>query len=408
MTLGHGPKIATNGLVFAYDMDSIRSYNGPQTTNSATGIVPVYNTETSLFTMYPTYEDVYVPQIGWVRNCLAMTMYNDYNGGSGNCCPSPILYYTGGNTTTNVKTSTLYTYAIVYKSTNGYTHPNFMYRYEYGPSGYLTEGGIHNTSNRIHLGNDWYWAWGTFTTQSATTYMTPRCFQYQYATWNKLYLAKVMLIEGNYTGLHPKFWPNLSETINSTNSILDWSGNNTITVNSLTYNSDGTFSFNGTDNYITTTQPNVQTSPNNWTVEGWIKPGNQTAFFITPNSNGIDNFLRYDNSGKQISFNVCEIADVNGRVFSSGVNTVPLNTWSHFAASINNLTVKIHINGELKYSGTETISMSGWTGIWRIGQRGNSTNYLLGDLNNLKVYNRELSTSEVARNFEALRGRYGI
>ena len=141
MTLGHGPKIATSGLVFAYDMNSIRSYNGPQTTNSATGIVPVYNTQTALFTMYPTYEDVDIPQLGWVRNCLVMTMYNDYNGGSNNCCPSPILYYTGSGTTTNVKSSTLYTYAIVYKSTNGYTHPNFMYRYEYGPSGYLTKAG---------------------------------------------------------------------------------------------------------------------------------------------------------------------------------------------------------------------------------------------------------------------------
>ena len=68
----------------------------------------------------------------------------------------------------------------------------------------------------------------------------------------------------------------------------------------------------------------------------------------------------------------------------------------------------MHINGELKYSGTETISMSGWTGAWSIGQRGNGTNYLLGELDNLKVYNKALTDTEVLNNFEATRGRYGI
>lgn len=194
-----------------------------------------------------------------------------------------------------------------------------------------------------------------------------------------------------------------------TASIVDVSPTrSTITAANLTYRQDDTPTFDGTNDYLSIPQPNVQTSPNIWTIEGWIKTGNQTSFFITPNSNGIDNFLRYDAGQQQIVMTVCSAADTNGRGFPTGVGSVPYNTWTHFSASIDNLDVKMHINGELKYSGTETISMSGWTGLWRIGQRGNGTYYLLGELDNLKIYNKALTDAEVKQNFEATRARYGI
>ena len=419
MSLGHGSKIITDGLVFAYDMGSIKSYNGPQTTNSTTGIVPLYSTQSSLFTMYPTYEDVYVPQIGWVRNCLAMTMYNDYNGGSGNCCPSPIAYYTGGNTTTNIKSSTVYTYAIVYKSTNGYTHPNFMYRYEYGPSGYLTEGGIHNTSNRIHLGNDWYWAWGTFTTQSATTSMTPRCFQYQYATWNKLYLAKAMLIEGNYTGLHPKYWPDLSETVSSTNSVLDWTGNNTITANSLTYNSDGTFNFVGVGGV--------------GVAGDYISCGNSSAInfgfgdftisfisYITSTGYQVGSFIS-KGDGTSLGFDFRDsnfyVHGTTGLIAQRGFDPT-LNVWQQHDFVFNRSSspyIKYYLNGEYNSASTtnnaanigSSINTSRNLDIAR-SQAGGVQRYFNGKMPVVKLYNRALSAEEIKQNFNALRGRYGI
>lgn len=411
MTLGHGPKIATNGLVFSYDMDSVKSYNGPQTTNSATGIVPVYNTETSLFTMYPTYEDVYVPQIGWVRNCLAMTMYNDYNGGSGNCCPSPILYYTGGNTTTNVKTSTLYTYAIVYKSTNGYTHPNFMYRYEYGPSGYLTEGGVFSTSRRIHLGNDWYWAWGTFTSQSDTTNMTPRCFQYQYATWNKLYVAKVMLVEGDYTEMHPKFWPELSEAITDTNSVLDSTGNNTLTASNLQYNSDGKFEFNGSNSVITMPNNSLLNMASQLSIEAWVNFDGNSTDFIFEKGNVNTQYSLFSH-GTDVVFRTYHSGDDSYHTQNPSKSSVGVvnGTSVHILATYDGSNKKIYINGVLKNTVAKTGDLVTTTPGAAVGRFGGTTTgyYFDGKIYSVKVYNRALSATEVARNFEALRGRYGI
>jgi len=182
----------------------------------------------------------------------------------------------------------------------------------------------------------------------------------------------------------------------------------TITASSLTYNSDGTFEFDGTSDYITIPEPNVGLSPNSWTIEGWINPENQRSFFITPNSNGIDNFLEYDNTNKRIAVKVCESADTNERYFYSNSQSVPLNTWSHFSASISNLNVKLYINGVNHVDQTETISMSDWSGIWHIGRRANGTFYLDGSLSNIKIYNRALSAAEIKQNFNATRGRFGI
>lgn len=409
MSLGHGAKTVTSGLVFAYDMDSIKSYKGPQTTNSATGIIPVYNTETALFTMKPSYEDVYVPQIGWVRNCLAMTMYNDYNGGSGNCCPSPILYYTGGDTQVNIQPSTLYTYAIVYKSTNGYTNPNFMYRYEYGSSGYLTEGGVFSTSSRIHLGNDWYWAWSTFTTQSGTIRITPRCFQYQYATWNKLYVAKVLLAVGDYTGFHPRFWPDLSEAVSSTNSIQDWTGNNTIEVNNLTYNSDGTFSFPANNSYMRFPE-NSALNVQNPTIEVWVKPNalSQNGFWFEKGT--VNSQYSFFQEGSNIQWRTHNGSTIVTQSLSS--SNISTSNYSHCVATIEGGQKKIYVNGVLKasvaWSSTIPTNANGCSIGAYGGYSGGRSYYYNGNIDVVKVYNRALTAAEVAQNFNATKGRYEL
>ena len=203
--------------------------------------------------------------------------------------------------------------------------------------------------------------------------------------------------------------PFVNGTRSNTQALLDMSKSKyTITASSLTYNSDGTFEFDGTSDYITIPEPNVGLSPNSWTIEGWINPENQRSFFITPNSNGIDNFLEYDNTNKRIAVKVCESADTNERYFYSNSQSVPLNTWSHFSASISNLNVKLYINGVNHVDQTETISMSDWSGIWHIGRRANGTFYLDGSLSNIKIYNRALSAAEIKQNFNATRGRFGI
>lgn len=406
MGLVNAPGIATNGLAFVYDLNNYKSYQGPAISNNAsflninTGSSNGYSSTSTL-----TVENI--PTLG-PTTFRYNTIQNNYPAVSTNCCPSPF----GFNNGRAALPSTLYTYAIVYKCDSGYTNNNYMYRYEYTANGgtLTIEQGIHTTTNRVHLGNDWYWAWNTFTTQATTNWFGYLgAFYYRYSTeQDRLAVAKVLVTPGNYTGLHPRYWTDANTSLANTANLRSLVSPTAVTTSNVTYTSSGTFTFNGIDDYIEIAQPNITLSPNRWTICGWIKPGNQFSRFLTPQSNGVDQWLEYDNTNQRINVQVTESADVNNRLRNGTINTVPIDQWSYFSISINELSIKIYINGVLTNDYTETISIGNWEGTWVVGQRGNSTSWFSGELSVLQVYNRALSATEISQNFSALRGRFGV
>jgi len=156
MGLAHSPRVSTNGLVFAFDRDNFKSYKGPAIQNMATTIAGTTYSGTGI-SFTPGSESVNIPSLGSMT-AQTVTGYNNYSAASADCCPG-LFYYVVGNGSVACSSSTTYTYSIVYKTQSGYTHPNFMYRYEYtAADAYVGEAGVHNASNRIHLGDGWYWA----------------------------------------------------------------------------------------------------------------------------------------------------------------------------------------------------------------------------------------------------------
>ena len=191
---------------------------------------------------------------------------------------------------------------------------------------------------------------------------------------------------------------------------LSNNSNNGTLINGTNYssNNNGYFIFDGVDDWISINEPLITLSPNIWTVCFWINPNNQYSRFLTPNSNGIDQFLEYDNSNQRINVTITQSADVNGRVRYGTANTVPINLWSYFCLSINNLNIKIFANSILTNEYDESISIGNWSGIWRLGQRGNNTGWYSGNFANIMVFNRELSLQEIKKNYNALKGRYNL
>lgn len=152
--------------------------------------------------------------------------------------------------------------------------------------------------------------------------------------------------------------------------------------------------FDGTDDFIDGFSIPAQTGVNNLTVSGFIRPTvNQYSRFFTPTANGVDNWIAYNTDGSLEVF-YTEIADVNNRSFSSTAGSIPLNTWTHFTVSINDKTIKIYINGALNAQKTETVNIGNWSGALTIGRR-ISANYFGGLLDDLKIFNYELSLQQV-------------
>lgn len=402
MSVASGPNVTTAGLVLAYDSMNIQSYKGPTMSNIANSITLLGTGTTTGYSSIGTTEDQYVPGLGQCRVYVntIQNNYTSYTPNSNNCCPS--LHGWGQIA---VSPSTLYTYSIVYKCDSGYTNSNYMYRYEYTGSGgsYVTEGGVFNDNNRVSLGGGWYYAWGTFTTQPTTNWLG-HCgtFYYRYSpVSDKLIIAKVMIAQGNYAGMPPQYWPDTNASRSNTQNLLDLTERNLITTSSLTYASDGSFSFaNG--NYISA--PMTKTANISFSV--WatttVAPASQSAMLFNAGPNGTGPDLYF--SGGGMYWNIWDGA-------GNPIGTIPASSNDgkyHNYVIVNDSasTTKLYYDGAL-YATATYRSAAANTDLF-IGGAGGGQYSWIGKISNFNVYNKVLSADEVAQNFNALRGRYNV
>lgn len=426
MATQYSPRVVTNGLISLLDAGNLKSFPGPPQTNRLTQIAYNYsNTNTATFKITNGTATINIPTIG-TRTVKYVDIYNDYVGGSGDCCPSLFSY---GDFTTGVSGNTTYTYSIIYKTVTGYTHPNYMYRYEYNGGTYVTEAGVHSTSNRTHLGDGWYFAWGQFTTQASTTRLITYLFHYEYATYNRVYVAAVQLTQGSYIGI-PQHMLSPGQTRGATvatgGGLTDVSNNTNHgeLVNSPVFNSGSATSitFDGVASYVAVANPttSAQWTPsggglNNITLEVWIKTSDTSGYYLSRpwNGNGEYNYLTY-NGGIQLV--------VGNQSYSLSVPSFADNNWHQVVYWISPTQVGYYIDGNrlsgsnnhgitnnTPTSGNSSLTLNYMTLYpYGNGWGGNTGFSIAGDLAIAKIYNRVLSASEVLQNFTATRSRFGI
>jgi len=409
---GYG-KTVTSGSVFAYDVgDTRNSYIGKPTTNLLTTLNKS-NVDTSLFMIAPGQEVKNVPGIG-NTTVHYVDVYNDYNGGSGNCCPAPMQF---GDFT--VTPSTEYTYQIIYRTTTGYAHPNYMYHYEYNGGTYVTEYGLWNGSRQTDLGDGWKHAWGTFTSNASTNRFICYLFHYEYGTQNRIEVAGVMLTQGNAI-LPPNQFIPVNTTRSATQGLLPLVGNSGIDLSNVSFDSNAQMTFDGTDDAGIVSNFALST---NYSYEG--------VFYIDPSDSGYSGFFSNMNSPSGIS------GTGNGWLLriepggalqlyvknNSSTYNLPINvagfraTYAgqklHVVYKCSSNYNAIHINGELfaEHTGYSTgilpidsqllFGAYDW-GI--VGQR----YYLKGYAYLVKAYNRALTAAEVNQNYRHYKTRFNL
>ena len=95
-------------------------------------------------------------------------------------------------------------------------------------------------------------------------------------------------------------------------------------------------------------------------------------------------------------------SDPTARVFTtsdlatSGTNQLPLNTWSHLTMTWASSTLRLYVNGTQVSSRTAAGSLTTGTGPLRIGGNSFSSQWFSGRIDELRVYRRALSASEIA------------
>ena len=418
-----GPKIIEDGLVLNLDASDKKSFSGIDVTNVSNGVNYSWgNGNSSTLKSQQNIAVIDIPQIG-KRTVKFYYFYNDYNGGSGACCPSIFNYGTGRT----ISPSTTYTYSIIYKTESGYTHPNFMYRYEYNSSWtYLTESGVFNNSNRIHLGDGWYKAWGTFTSQSTAAYAHFYLFYYQYVTYDTIYVADVSVHADTYIPHHRHF-----PTSSSNGGWKDTSGNsnNGTLQNGVSWSNDnqGSLDFDGSDQYIDLgtissgdnlyiSQGSIElwfkySTSQNGVILGWGDGSHWGNLGVANNWTGsVSNesivIGSYKSSTDYYAFYVTDGADYYGD-----------GNWHHivFTKGVNNSTnIACYIDGVQK---TMLVAKAG-TGEFfldntassqiNVGRRVYSADnaYYDGQVASIKIYSDILTQAEALQNYNATKGRF--
>lgn len=445
MGVSIGPySIIREGLVGHWDVGSPRSFRGEVVDNILNQVTQQYGTSfgTYIRTVSNT-QNVYIPTVNKTVSTKVTDFYNDYGGGSGNCCPNIFTYGTGLNqalqTGTAVTGNTLYTYSIVYKTTTGSTNSNYMYRYEFNSSnGYLTEGGVHNDANRTSLGNGWYHAWGQFTSQPTVAYFNTYFFHYEYATYNTIYLASAQLIPGGriMPAQYQIFNANSGRTrssyydINSVGTsefnysqpkpggLMDLSGkgHHGEIRNGAYYDSDGGGSlvFDGSND-------SVKIYDVNWlncsllTMIAWVKPLgslSQNGFIFEKTTNGnVNTQYSYFFNGDGTFYFRTYTEDGNGHDYTFASSSyISLNQWNHIVATYDGYVKKVYVNGSLVKSENAYYGSlkSNNTGEAYIGIYGDGGYPLNGKIARVSVYDRALSASEISQDYNNTKGRFGL
>jgi hypothetical protein len=176
----------------------------------------------------------------------------------------------------------------------------------------------------------------------------------------------------------------------------------------LTYASDGTFSFNGTTDYLSI--PNTQLGNGNiaWTVSCWIKTTTAVnalglGSVLSNISGGPVYSMMGVNSGKIVYWTYQNSAWAQKLGIGKTVNdgNWHMLTWVNYS----NNTMDMYVDGLLDSNVANSTSGNN-NPVDVIGR--SWAGYFPGSIASLTRYNRALSATEVQQNFAALRGRYGI
>lgn len=381
-----GSKVSRNGLVFQFNMDNTeKSWKGPPVTNLiTTNSEPTSTTSVTASGGGGTLTyDTENQAIKWVRTSYATWgAYNNWG---------PIFNGT-------LDTSKQYTISFEWKIENTSAIPASQYSYNLVQgNGQSAAAGANLLSNSTLQDNGWYLFSYTFTPNNTGVSAYNRVIMGNKNTdVSTFYWRKIQFEQS------PFRTPYVSGARTGTSSIVDLSGQgNTITPVNLTYNSDGTFQFDGTDDYIDL--PNSMGYTTRVSAFSWFKQAGTPAgnYHIVCGGQELEISIHTDGylrTGVQTS---------NGRFVSNHGTGLVDGNWHYVGFTYNGTTKTAYIDGEAVGTYAVTGNLSNSFANRRIGRFGsNASYYLNGFVSSFKIFDKALTAKEVKKNYIAYRKRY--
>lgn len=207
--------------------------------------------------------------------------------------------------------------------------------------------------------------------------------------------GNVLHLDGGLPASYPLVgtsWYDLTE--NSNNSVL---------INGVTYNSSskGYLEFNGSNQYVSVTgTTNIPIGNSNYTIGVWFNAD-------TLGSKGLVGWGNYGTSNEANAFRLTS----NGLVNYWWLNDLTVTTtitpgnWYYAVATFDGTTRSIYVNGSLIGSDTPTGHNVTTSGNLTVGVT-NSTEYFDGDIGDVQIFDRAITSTEILQNYNSFVKRY--
>jgi hypothetical protein len=209
---------------------------------------------------------------------------------------------------------------------------------------------------------------------------------------------------------------NIRSYTSGSNTWRDLSGfnNNGTLTNGPTFNTDngGTIVFDGTNDYVSVPKQTAFVNATTFTLAAFMKRRLSNSVVScyqgVPFTNDIALELWSDNFAY---FEVGNGSDAYGTIANTSTNWQYLTMVFDGTQTGNSNRLKCYINGILLsviYDGTIPATTSASDSVFLIGYYPNPVNYSDGNIANVQIYNRPLSATEVAQNYNALKSKFNL
>jgi hypothetical protein len=201
---------------------------------------------------------------------------------------------------------------------------------------------------------------------------------------------------------------NTTSSSQSGPTIKDIISNATQTVTSVTYSSSGSvkyFVFAGSGNI--TGSNNVSISgANSRTISCWVYfTSKTTQSIICIGVNGAGTGWGIETSSTVFTLSKGNSGTVTSITYNTGQWYNIVYTGENLTA--NSLTIKLYVNGNLEYTGTDT-SINTTNSTLKLGTNNAGTLFFNGRISSASVYKKVLSANEIKKNYNSLKSKFGL
>lgn len=383
---GYGKSSGSESLVFAYDLkDTVNSFRGEPATNLVATIASYYGGNVSTSYANGQYQTNAIV-INGTDNTVPSRNYSQFSGTTTDT-NSQTYWTIQGNSVVNESNQTVS--FSVYLKGSGTCHLatyNDQCCYQLGPEITLTNTWTrYSITKTISTFSDYHWVAVRGITTSTNVFISS-------AQWER----------------NSHSTPFTTSSRSNTQGLLDLTGNSSVDLSNVSFDSNAQLTFDGTNDKITINCTGLGVNTYNSTTEFIIQlpyySGGQRCIMSYRGNSGGDLYIGKGGNGIFSYYNSLSTAAYTVGYIADGAI-------AHVAVvcdAANNL-IKHYINGSLAGSASRTGWISSNHTSFTLGYDPGGTNeYMDGKMYKFAHYNRVLTTTEISNNYLKYKRQYGL